>query len=119
MSFEPKPRHDAFAAPGDIADRRAQIERHQREHAAERQQQIALQSSPFSAPEERIELWEKLHALKLPKSATHKLVRVIAEQTELTMQQVLEIQQRRAAGAAPSFAEERHEEAARIGFSNP
>lgn len=82
------------------ADTRTQIERRQKELAAERQRQIALQSSPSSDPDERIRLWEKLHALRLPKSSTHTLLRVIAEQTNLTLQQVLNAQQRRAAPAA-------------------
>jgi hypothetical protein len=100
MSFEPKFYRDAVAGPGDDAERRAQIERQQQERAAERQQQIALQSSPLSDPEERIQLWEKLHALRLPQSATHQLVRVIAAQTNLSIEQVLEAQQRRATLAA-------------------
>jgi hypothetical protein len=96
MSIGPKSRDDIFALPADVAERRTQIERLQQERAAERQVQIAQQSSPFSNPEERIQLWERLHGLRLPRSATHKLLRVIAEQTDLSMQQVLEIQQRRA-----------------------
>lgn len=102
MSNEFSFRHDAFAGLGDLAERRAEIERRQQERLAERQEQIALQSAPFSNPEERIRQWEKLHALRLPQSATHKLVRVIAEQTELSLQQILEVQQRRAAPPAES-----------------
>lgn len=100
MSIEPKFYRDTIAGPLDAAERRAQIEHQQQERAAERQQQIALQSSSLSAPEERIQLWEKLHALRLPRSATHQLVRVIASQTNLSIEQVVEAQQRRAAFAA-------------------
>lgn len=96
MSIGPKSQYDVFALPADVAEHRIQIERQQQERAAERQVQIAQQSSPFSTPEERIQLWERLHGLRLPRSATHKLLRVIAEQTDLSMQQVLETQQRRA-----------------------
>ena len=99
MPLEPKSLDDVFALPADVAEHRTRIEREQQERAAERQQQIAQQSSPFSNPEERIQLWEKLHGLRLPRSATHKLLRVIAEQTDLSMQQVLEVQQRRASAA--------------------
>jgi hypothetical protein len=109
MSIESRFYNDPFGGSypdglglGDAAARRAQVERQQQERAAERQEQIALQSSPFSEPEERIRLWEKLHALQLPRSATHKLVRVIAEQTDLSIQQVLEAQLRRAAQLAVS-----------------
>jgi hypothetical protein len=83
-----------------IADRRSQLEREQQEQMAERQKQIALQTSPLSSAEERVRLWEKLHELALPRSPTHKLLRVIAEQTELAMEQVLEIQQQRFARPA-------------------
>jgi hypothetical protein len=87
----------ASAGAGSVTDRRAQVERQQQERAAERQEQIAAQSSEFAAPEERIRLWEKLHALQLPRSATHKLVHVIAAQTHLSVQQVRDEQQRRSA----------------------
>jgi hypothetical protein len=104
MSIEPRFHHDAYAGPGDIAERRAQIEHQQQERAAERQQQIALQSSPLSDPEERIRLWEKLHELKLPRSATHSLLRVIAEQTNLSLQELMDVQQRRAGSVATPLA---------------
>ena len=89
---------------GGIVDRRAQIEREQQERAAVRQQEIAAQSSPFSEPEERIRLWEKLHALQLPRSTSHRLLQVIAEQTNLSISQVREEQERRAAFAAGSLS---------------
>lgn len=95
--LEHKLYQNATAGIGDLAERRVQIEQQNQERAAERQQQIALQSSPLSGPEERIRLWEKLHALNLPRSSKHKLLRVIAEQTNLSIQDVLDAQQRRAA----------------------
>jgi hypothetical protein len=93
-------RHPANDADS-VADRRSQLEHEQQQRTAERQQQIALQSSPFSSAEERIRLWENLHALTMPRSPKHKLLRVIAEQTELSLDQVLEIQRRRFAPAVP------------------
>jgi hypothetical protein len=95
--------HDAVADPGSLADRRAQLEHEQQQRMAERQQQIALQSSPLSSAEERIRLWEKLHALALPRSPTHKLLRIIAAQTDLHLEQVLAIQRHRAAPAVASI----------------
>jgi hypothetical protein len=95
--LEHKLYQNAIAFIGDLAERRAHIEHQNQERAAERQQQIALQSSPLSGPEERIRLWEKLHALDLPRSAQHKLLGVIAEQTNLSIQEVLDAQQRRVA----------------------
>jgi hypothetical protein len=87
-----------------IADRRSLLEKEQQERMAERQQQIALQTSPLSSAEERVRLWEKLHELALPRSSTHKLLRVIAKQTELAMEQVLEIQRQRFAPPTPPIA---------------
>ena len=76
--IERKSYHDAIADPGSLADRRAQLEHEQQQRMEERQQQIALQSSPLSSAQDRIRLWEKLHALALPRSPTHKLLRIIA-----------------------------------------
>jgi hypothetical protein len=100
--LEHKLYQNAIAFIGDLAERRAHIEHQNQERAAERQQQIALQSSPLSGPEERIRLWEKLHALDLPRSAQHKLLGVIAEQTNLSIQEVLDAQQRRVAPVVKS-----------------
>jgi hypothetical protein len=95
--IEQRSYYDPIKDPGALADRRAQVEHEQQQRMAERQQQIALQSSPLSSAEERIRLWEKLHALNLPRSPTHKLLRIIAEQTELSLEQVLDVQRRRVA----------------------
>jgi len=100
--------HRPYRNPGNdsesLADRRSQLEHEQQQRAVERQQQIALQCSPLSSAEERIQLWERLHQLALPRSPTHKLLRVIAEQTELALEQVLEIQKRRFAPRTPPVA---------------
>jgi hypothetical protein len=100
--LEHKLYQNAIVFIGDLAERRAQIEHQNQERAAERQQQIALQSSPLSGAEERIRLWEKLHALNLPRSAQHKLLGVIAEQTNLSIQDILDAQQRRVAPVVTS-----------------
>lgn len=85
------------------ADRRAAIQREELQRLEARKEELASQSAPGNSPEQRIRIWERLHALSLPKSAAHKLVRVIASQTELSVQAVLEEQRRRAeAGKAAS-----------------
>jgi hypothetical protein len=93
--FPPNTDPLATFSAGSSADRRAQVQREQQEVAAERQRQLASQASPLTEPEERIRIWERLHSLSLPLLGTHKLVRVIAAQTELTVQQVQQEQQRR------------------------
>jgi hypothetical protein len=85
--------------PGGVSsmsDRRAAFQREELERETLRKEQLALQSSPLKTPEERIRLWEQLHAIRLPVAATHKLVRVIATQTELSVQAVQREQRRRA-----------------------
>jgi hypothetical protein len=77
------------------ADRRAQALKLAQERAHQREQRLQQQISPQSTPQARIMLWEELHALPLPRSRTHPLLRVIATQTALTMQDVRAEQERR------------------------
>jgi hypothetical protein len=93
--IDPRSFYGAVTDSGLLADRRAQFASEQQERIAERQQQMALLSSPLSSADERIRLWEKLHAVALPRSPTHKLLSIIARQTEMVLAQVLEVQQRR------------------------
>jgi hypothetical protein len=97
MSIHRSSASDASIGVMNTSDRRAAVQREELERATERKEQLASQSSPLHGPEDRIRIWERLHALSLPRSATHKLVRVIATQTELSVQQVQDEQRRRAA----------------------
>jgi len=96
MSIHRYPTSDLQLGAMNISDRRAAVQRETAERAAERVERIASQSSPLYSPADRISIWERLHALTLPTSSTHRLVRVIATQTELSVLQVQEEQQRRA-----------------------
>lgn len=100
----PRPPYELICAPpGSAADFRQQIERAAQERAAQRDSELEAQASPARDPRERIEIWERLHALRLPRAHGHALVRVIATQTGLTIGQVHEEQQRRAGvPAAPA-----------------
>jgi len=91
------------AAGFEATDRRAAALREEQERIALRHAQIEAQSSPHMTARERIGLWENLHALQLPRGAEHKLVRVIAKQTGLTVHDVQAEQLRRAnpSGIAP------------------
>jgi hypothetical protein len=89
---------DSDNSSSALNDRKAALQRESEERATERAQKIAAQSSPFTAPDQRILLWEKLHGLQLPLSPTHKLLHVIAQQTDLTVRQVQDEQKRRATG---------------------
>ena len=82
---------------GSVAERRAQIEYEQEVLMAERQRQLNAQRSSLNSPQERIRMWEQLHGLKLPRLQSHKLIPVIAMQTELTVDEVHDEQARRVA----------------------
>jgi hypothetical protein len=84
------------APPGSAADFRQQAERAAQERAAQRGSELEAQASPAKDPRERIEIWERLHALRLPRALGHVLIKVIAKQTGLTVGQVRDEQQRRA-----------------------
>jgi hypothetical protein len=84
------------APPGSAADHRQKVLQAARERAAERDRELESQASSIKEPRERIEIWERLHALHLPHAPEHVLVKVIARQTRLTVGQVHQEQVRRA-----------------------
>lgn len=84
---------------GTVMDRRSAALLEEQVRSAERKERLAAQCSPLNEPAERIRIWEQLHALNLPSAASHKLVRVIARQTDLSVRQVQDEQRRRAGGA--------------------
>ena len=79
-----------------VADHRQAMERAEHERAAVRLRALEAQSSAVNDPQVRITTWERLHALSLPRTPEHTLVKVIATQTCLTVDQVHFEQQRRA-----------------------
>jgi hypothetical protein len=88
---------DTEYSSSGLADRKAAVLREAEERATARAEKIAAQASPFTSPHQRISLWEKLHGLALPQSPTHKLLQVIARQTDLSVREVQDEQLRRAA----------------------
>ena len=88
-----------IGAGGDQTDPRARALRAAEERAQERARLRERQASSLHTPEERIRLWESLHMLSLPRAPTHPLLSVIAAQTALTLEQVLDEQRRRASPA--------------------
>ncbi len=80
-------------------DYRRRAEELQAEASERRQQQIEQQSSPLNSRSVRIMAWERLHQLDLPRDPTHRLVRVIAANTGLPVDEVLAEQLERAAVA--------------------
>jgi hypothetical protein len=78
------------------ADYRARIARRQAEAAEIRQRELIEQTSIVNPPDLRIRIWERLHEIAMPRDATHRLLRVIAAQTGLTMAEVQAEQYNRA-----------------------
>jgi hypothetical protein len=83
-----------------VAERRAQIEQTELLLRTERELQLRAQRSSLSTARERIQLWEKLHRLHLPRNANHKLLDLIARQTDLSLADVQHEQIRRNARTA-------------------
>jgi hypothetical protein len=86
------------------AERRAAMERADQERAEARRRELDEQTSMNNDPQQRIQIWERLHAVRLPTTAAHPLVSVIAAQTHLTVRDITDEQQRRAAPRAPATA---------------
>ena len=82
--------------PGVAEERRNAIRHAEEEREALRQRELAAQSSPQNGAQVRIAMWERLHALRLPRSADHPLVRLISRQTGLDISEVRDEQGRRA-----------------------
>ncbi len=81
-------------------DFRARIARRQAEVAEIRQRELLEQTSIVNSPDLRIRIWERLHEITMPLDANHRLLRVIAAQTGLTIAQVQTEQSDRAKPAA-------------------
>lgn len=65
--------------------------------AERRQQQLEEQSSPLNSAAVRIQAWERLHQLTLPRDPRHRLIQVIAANTGLSVDEILAEQVDRAA----------------------
>ena len=80
--------------PGRIfREQVAEAERAQRERIE--------QSCELNTPAIRIRAWERLHRLTLPRGSAHPVLKVVAEATHLTLEQVRNEQRRRLEPAPP------------------
>jgi hypothetical protein len=73
----------------------ARIAREQIEEAERAQRERIEQSCELNTPAIRIQAWERLHRLTLPRGAAHSVLSVVAAATHLTLEQVREEQRRR------------------------
>jgi len=77
---------------------RERMARARTEALERRQHQIDEQRSPLHSPSARIQIWERLHQLDLPRNPGHRLLEVIATDTGLSLEEVRAEQVSRAAG---------------------
>ena len=83
---------------GDLSnDYRARRALEEEERAQRRRIDLEEQRSDLNPPKVRIRAWEKVHGLRLPADSTHAILDVIANDTRLTVLEVQEEQQARAA----------------------
>lgn len=83
------PVHDpSIALLPSATERRAAVRLANERKASERRSELELLTAPTLSAHERISTWERLHALKLPRSADHPLAGLIASQTGLTLEDI-------------------------------
>jgi hypothetical protein len=80
-----------------VADYRARVAEHQHERARRRQEELLEQTSMQNTPAMRIRVWERLHQIRLPRNPAHRVLEIIAADTELSLEQVREEQRARLA----------------------
>jgi hypothetical protein len=82
--------------PGEsIVDFRDRLVQRQAEAIELRRRELAEQTSDAHTPSARIRIWERLHQVALPRNPTHRVLRVIAAGTGLTLEEVRAEQQQR------------------------
>ena len=69
-------------------DYRARIIKQAAEAAKQRQHDRAEQISEANSPAARIKIWESLHQMVLPQDSNHRVLRVIAARTGLSIEQI-------------------------------
>lgn len=95
------PKHSSHAEMSSVAgaligEHRDRVLHEQAEAAQRRHRDLREQTSTQHPAEIRIRIWEQLHQMDLPRDQAHRLVAVIALQTDLSVEQIGREQQRRA-----------------------
>src|ERR1043165_349899 len=94
-----KPVESLFASTAfGSQEGRVAAERASEERAALRQSRIERQASPQLSALERVEHWERFHGVRLPADPRHPLLRVIAVDTALALDDIRAEQVRRKGG---------------------
>jgi hypothetical protein len=95
--FSFRQRVEPHPEDGIIRDYRQRLADEQMERAERRRLELESQRSELSDARARIQMWEKVHGLRLPTSPTHPVLQVIATATDLTLNEILEEQRQRSA----------------------
>jgi hypothetical protein len=98
-SFRQDSDHSNRPDDGIMKDYRQRLADQEYERAERKRLELADQRSELNDAKARIRAWEKAHALRLPASPTHPVLRVIAAATGLTLNEVLEEQRQRSGQA--------------------
>jgi hypothetical protein len=83
-----------------MIDYRERMERQRLEAEQRREMDRVEQRAMHNTPDARVRIWERLHQLKLPQDASHPILAIIAQQTALSMDELLEVQRIRSSPAA-------------------
>lgn len=73
-------------------DHRARMEVARLEARARREDDQRAQRSDTNTPEARVAIWERVHHVRMPASPQHQILRLIAQQTLLSVDDVLAVQ---------------------------
>ncbi|HTV94903.1 MAG TPA: hypothetical protein VME42_02850 [Steroidobacteraceae bacterium] len=76
-------------------DYRARIALRHAEVQRQRQQELIEQNSVDNTPTVRIRIWERVHQVALPRDPAHKILKVIADNTGLSLEVVRAEQRQR------------------------
>ena len=98
MAFDPVTDgryRDPATSDNWMADHRARVALEESGRLERKQQELLQQTCERSTPAERIRVWERRHGLTLPRDTNHRLLNIVARQTDLALAQVREEQQRR------------------------
>ena len=87
--------HDIAWSADSTADYRARMESRRAEALEHWRKELAEQSSVVNSPSDRIKIWERRHQIDLPRDPKHRLIKLIATNTGLSVEDVHAEQRRR------------------------
>ncbi len=78
-----------------MLDHRARMELARLEARERREVDQREQRSPANSASDRVAIWERIHHVRMPKDPSHQILLLIAQQTELMLDDVLAVQRGR------------------------